>query len=79
VISQEIERGGIPTTIITTLVPTALMVGAHRIVPGQAITHPLGNPELLASQEKEMRRAIVLKALEALRDEVADKRVFNWS
>jgi len=55
------------------------MVGACRIVPAQAITHPLGNPDLLASQEKEMRRTIVLKALEALEDKVVDKKVFNWS
>ena len=78
-ITQEIERAGIPTVIITTLVPTALMVGAYRIVPALAITHPLGNPELPAPQELEVRRTIVLRALEAIQDKVLDKKVFSWS
>jgi glycine reductase complex component B subunit gamma len=66
VIAKEIENAGIPTAIITTLVPTALLVGASRIIPGLAITHPVGNPDLSASEEKEARRTIVLKALESL-------------
>lgn len=54
------------------------MVGAHRIVPAQSITHPLGNPDLLVSQEMEMRRAIVRAAFEALQDEVPENKVFKW-
>lgn len=77
-ISQEIENAGIPTTIITTLVPTALMVGASRIVPGIAITHPVGNPHLPLLKEREIRRRIVLKALEALQGKILDKKVFDW-
>ena len=77
-ISQEIEKAGIPTAIVTTLVPTALMVGASRIVPGLAITHPLGKPGLPAAKERDARRAIVLKALEAVQDKVYDKKVFDW-
>jgi betaine reductase len=78
VISQEIENAGIPTAVITTLVPTALMVGAFRIVPGLAITHPVGNPNLPSLREREVRRTIVLKALEALQETILDKKVFDW-
>jgi betaine reductase len=78
VISQEIERVGIPTAVITTLVPTALMVGASRIVPGLSIMHPVGDPGLSPSKEREVRRAIVLAAVEAVRDRVLDQKVFDW-
>jgi glycine reductase complex component B subunit gamma len=78
VISQEIEKVGIPTAIITTLIPTARLIGAYRIVPGFAITHPVGNPGLSASKERDVRRTIVLKALESLQDTISDGKVFNW-
>jgi betaine reductase len=54
------------------------MVGAHRIVPGLAITHPVGNPDLPYAEEREVRRMIVLRALEALQDNIFDKKVFDW-
>lgn len=76
-ISQEIERVGIPTAVITTLVPTALMVGASRIVPGLSIMHPVGDPGLSPPEEPEIRRAMVLAAVEAVRDRVLDQKVFD--
>jgi glycine reductase complex component B subunit gamma len=54
------------------------MVGAYRIVPGLAITHPVGNPDLSPSREREVRRTIVLKALESLNANIVDKKVFEW-
>jgi glycine reductase complex component B subunit gamma len=54
------------------------MVGAYRIVPGLAITHPVGNPDLSPSREREVRRTIVLKALESLKNSIIDKMVFDW-
>lgn len=54
------------------------MVGAFRIVPGLAITHPVGNPNLPSLREREVRRTIVLKALEALQETILDKKVFDW-
>jgi len=78
VISKEIERAGIPTALITTLVPTALMIGAYRIIPGLAITHPVGNPSLPIRKERDFRRSIVLKALESLQQTIHDKKVFYW-
>ena len=76
--SKEIENAGLPTALITTLVPTAMFAGAYRIVPGCAINHPLGNPALPTLREKEMRRRIVLTALKALEAEVKGSEVFNW-
>jgi betaine reductase len=76
--SKEIENAGIPTALITTLVPTAMFAGAYRIVPGCAINHPLGNPALPTLKEKEMRRKIVLTALESLGTEVKRSEIFNW-
>jgi len=78
VISKELEDAGLPTALITVLTPTAQLVGARRIVPGLAITHPVGNPSMPAAMEKEWRRRIVLTALESLRAYVADAQVFDW-
>ena len=77
--SKEIENVGLPTALITTLVPTAMFSGAYRIVPGRAINHPLGNPALPTLREKEMRRKIVLTALKSLGTEVNGSEVFNWN
>jgi hypothetical protein len=40
--------------------------------------HPLGDPSLSPSKEREVRRAIVLAAVEAVRDRVLDQKVFDW-
>lgn len=76
-LEKEIERAGIPCTLITTLIPTALTVGANRIVPGQAIVHPLGDPHLSPEKEKALRRRIVLRALEVLKKKIHSERVFE--
>ena len=44
------------------------MVGSNRIIPVLSIVHPLGNAELNPKAEKEFRRAILEKALEALKE-----------
>lgn len=75
----ELERRGIPTAHITTMTPISLMVGSHRIVSGAGICHPVGNIELDQKTEKSLRYAIVEKALEALRTEVTDQRLFKPS
>jgi len=74
---KEIERAGIPVVHICTVVPISLTVGANRIVPAIAIPHPLGNPALKLEEEKEIRRKILIKALEALCTEVQDQTVFE--
>lgn len=74
---KEIERAGIPVVHICTVVPISLTVGANRIVPAIAIPHPLGNPALDASEEKSLRRKIVMNSLKALTTEVEGQTVFE--
>ncbi len=74
---KEIERAGIPVVHMCTIVPISLTVGANRIVPTIAIPHPLGNPDLSASVEKQLRRRLVDRALDALRTEVSGQKVFE--
>lgn len=74
---KEIERAGIPVVHMCTVVPISKTVGANRIVPTIAIPHPLGNPALDADEEKQLRRGLVEKALEALETEVDGQTVFE--
>ena len=62
---------------VATIVPISLTVGANRIVPAVAIPHPLGNPELPADKERELRLSLVKKALQALQMEVEKQTVFE--
>jgi glycine reductase len=70
VLEREIERAGIPAVLITTLVPTAQMLQANRIVAGVGITNPMGDPRLSHEEEKLLRRNILMKALETLERKV---------
>ena len=74
--AKEIERAGIPTVHICTIVPISRTVGAPRIVPAVAIPHPLGNPELPKDKEMALRLNLVKKALQALQTEVEKQTVF---
>jgi len=53
------------------------MVGSNRIVRGNKIVNPLGNTDLDPQNEKELRRAIVENALQALQTEVAEQTLFD--
>lgn len=75
---KAIEAYGIPVVHIATVVPISQTVGANRIVPAIAIPHPLGNPALTHEEEKELRRKIVERALEALETPVDEQTVFEW-
>lgn len=59
-----------------TIVPISLSIGANRIVPTVSIPHPLGNLELRPEEEKQLRRALVDKALYALSTDVDGQTVF---
>ena len=74
---KEVERAGIPVVHICTVTPISMTVGANRIVPAIAIPYPLGNPMLDAAGEKEIRRKIVEKSLEALTTEVEEQTIFE--
>ena len=74
---KEIERAGIPVVHVCTVTPISMTVGANRIVPAVAIPHPLGNPSLSATEEKQLRRKILKTALGALSTEVDDQTIFE--
>ena len=73
---KEIERNGITVVHMCTVVPISVTVGANRIVPTVAIPYPLGDPKLSKSDEKELRRRLVKKALDALSTEITEQTVF---
>ena len=74
---KEIERAGIPVVHVCTVTPISMTVGANRIVPAIAIPHPLGDPKRTMEEEKDIRRRIVTKALNALTTEVEDQTIFE--
>ena len=45
------------------------MVGANRVVQGRGIVYPLGDANLSAAEEKDLRQDLVRRALEALSSE----------
>ena len=74
--AKEIEKAGILTAHVCTIVPISKTVGANRIIPAVAIPHPLGDPLKPEKEEKKLRRSIVEKALTALKTPVDDQVVF---
>jgi betaine reductase len=75
--AKEFERRGIPTAIISTIVPLAESIGPNRIIPGKAITHPLGDPALPPAEERALRRGLVRRALDALQTEISGQTIFR--
>jgi glycine reductase len=75
--AKEIERAGILTVHICSIVPISKTVGANRIVPAVAIPHPLGDPGKSREEEKALRRKLVEKALRALETRIEGQRVFQ--
>ena len=76
-LEKEIEKAGLPCTLITAMVPAALTVGANRIVRGNAIIYPLGDVSLSPEREKIYRRQLVAKALEVLAKKIDSGEVFE--
>lgn len=75
--TKEIERVGIPTVHMCSIVPISLTVGANRIVPTIAIPYPMGNPELPLNEEKELRKELLKGALVALQTRVEKQTIFK--
>jgi betaine reductase len=57
--------------------PIAEQVGASRIVKAVSIPHPCGDPNLPPDLDRQLRRQIVVKALEALETPVEAPTVFT--
>ena len=74
---KELERAGLPTAHVCSIVPISQTVGANRIVPSVAIPHPLGDPQLSPEAERRLRRRLLESALRALATEVQDQQVFE--
>ena len=74
---KEIEKNGITVVHLCTIVPISLTVGANRIVPTVSIPYPFGDPTLSPEDEKELRRKLVRKALDALCTDVKEQTVFT--
>lgn len=74
---REIERLGIPVTIMCNLVPVAQTVGSNRIVPTISIPYPLGDPGDSKEDQYKLRYNRVKKALESLATDISEPRVFE--
>lgn len=74
---KELERAGLPTAHVCSIVPISVTVGANRIVPSVAIPHPLGDPARTAEEEKAIRGGLIGKALVALETGITEQRVFE--
>jgi betaine reductase len=61
-----LEKAGIPVVQITSALPIAKMIGSNRIVLGNGIVHVTGDAKLSPEDEKDLRRRLVQKALDAL-------------
>jgi glycine reductase len=68
---------GIPVAYFTAIPTVPLTIGQSRIVPGRAIPHVLGDPQLPPEREKAYRRALVEQALRALATEVTGPTLFR--
>ena len=76
--SREIEKAaGIPVVQIATIVPIMMTVGSNRLVPGVAIPHPVGKPELGDAEDKKARRKLLEKALEAMVTPIDKQTIFK--
>jgi glycine reductase len=74
---KELERAGLPTVHICTIVPISQTVGANRIVPAVAIPHPLGDPTKSPEEERAIRSRLLNKALKALQADIKEQTVFD--
>lgn len=76
--AREIENAaGIPVVQIATIVPIMVTVGSNRIVPGIAIPHPVGKPELGDVEDKKVRRKLLEKCLEAMVTPIEKQTIFK--
>jgi betaine reductase len=68
-----LEKAGIPVVQITSALPIAKMIGSNRVVLGNGIVHVTGDAKLSADDEKDLRRRLVQKALDALQSDETQK------
>ena len=54
---------------MTSALPIAKMIGSNRVILGHGIVHGAGDPSLSPEEEKNLRRQLVLRAMDALESE----------
>lgn len=74
---KELERAGLPTAHVCSIITISKTVGANRIVPSVAIPHPLGDPRRTPEAEFALRKRLLERALEALQTAVSGQQVFE--
>ena len=76
--TREIENAaGIPVVQIATIVPIMLTVGTNRIVPGVAIPHPAGKPELGPEVDRDARKELIMRAFAAMQTPITEQTIFE--
>ena len=73
----ELERAGVPVAFVSAVPAIPMSLGVPRVVRGVAITHVLGDPSLPLDREADVRRRLLLTAVEALGREVAGPTLFE--
>jgi len=74
---KELERAGLPTAHICSIITISQTVGANRIVPSVAIPYPLGDPDRSLVEEQRIRRRLLEQAISALETSITEQTVFS--
>ena len=75
--AKELERAGIPVSIMTAMPAIPLSVGANRVVRGVRVPHVCGDPALSEEKDWELGVRIVQTALQALTVRVIGPTLFE--
>ena len=75
--ARELERVGIATAHVCTMVNVSKDMGGNRIVLSRSVLHPTGDPELPHDEEVELRKRIVDNALKSIYTEIEEARIFE--
>ena len=75
--AKEIERAGIPVSVMTAMPAIPLSVGANRVVRGVRVPHVCGDPALSEGKDLELGGRIVRTALHALTAPVSGPTLFE--
>jgi betaine reductase len=75
--AKEIERAGIPCSLVSALYSLALTTGAPRVIRGSRIEHVCGDAKLAPDADLEYRTRIVQMALDATTTPVSEPTLFD--
>ena len=75
--AKEIERAGIPVSIMTAMPAIPLSVGANRVIRGVRVPHVCGDPALSEDKDRQLGERIVRTALLALTAPVSAPTLFE--